>query len=171
MSDRIRYALGESSLGLFIATVSDHGLIGFEFGRSRAELIKGLGDRFRDAQVTEDNRGLVELVGKLERLVDRPNCPPSIPLDLRGSDFDKAVWSALRGIPSGTTLSYGALAAQLGGPDVRDVTKAIAANTIAILVPCHRVIKKDGAISGYRWGVWRKRALLKRENAAVPQAA
>jgi AraC family transcriptional regulator, regulatory protein of adaptative response / methylated-DNA-[protein]-cysteine methyltransferase len=89
-------------------------------------------------------------------------------LDMRGSDYQKHVWAMLREIPSGETTSYGAMAAKLGTRDARDVTEAIGSNTIAILIPCHRVIKKDGSISGYRWGVRRKRSLLEREQQTRP---
>jgi len=97
---------------------------------------------------------------------------PGIVLDMRGSDYQKQVWSMLREIPAGETTNYGSLAAKLGTRDAREVTEAIGSNAIAILVPCHRVIKKDGSTSGYRWGVRRKRALLERERqAALVRAA
>jgi AraC family transcriptional regulator of adaptative response/methylated-DNA-[protein]-cysteine methyltransferase len=104
---------------------------------------------------------------KLAHIVDHPHEQSDIPLDLRGSDFQKRVWSLLRTVPAGSTITYGDLAAQLGTRDAREVGEALAANRIAILVPCHRVIKKDGSISGYRWGVRRKRALLGRERNGV----
>jgi AraC family transcriptional regulator of adaptative response/methylated-DNA-[protein]-cysteine methyltransferase len=103
------------------------------------------------------------MVGKLEHLVDHPDQDPGIVLHMRGSDYQKQVWTILREVPAGETTNYGSLAANLGTRDARDVTEAISSNTIAVLIPCHRVVKKDGSISGYRWGVRRKRILLQRE--------
>ena len=99
----------------------------------------------------------------MNRALEEPGFDPAVPLDLRGTPYEVEVWSMLRAIPVGETTNYGALAARLGTRDARDVTEAIACNPIAVLVPCHRVIKKDGSISGYRWGVKRKRELLARE--------
>jgi AraC family transcriptional regulator of adaptative response/methylated-DNA-[protein]-cysteine methyltransferase len=101
-------------------------------------------------------------------VVEHPETDPGITLDPPGTDCQKQVWSALRDIPAGETTSYGAIAAKLGSKDARDATEAIAANPIAILIPCHRVVKKDGAISGYRWGVPRKLKLLERESHLAP---
>ena len=167
MSERIRYAWGISALGDFIAAVSDQGLVAFEFGEPGATMLEALQARFSDAVIEDDRSGLSETVGKLEHLVDCPDKDLGIALDMRGSDYQKTVWTLLREIPAGETTSYGALAAKLGTRDARDVTEAIGANAIAILIPCHRVVKKDGSISGYRWGVRRKRSLLERERQAV----
>ncbi|MBU6458478.1 MAG: methylated-DNA--[protein]-cysteine S-methyltransferase, partial [Bradyrhizobium sp.] len=106
---------------------------------------------------------LVDVLEKIVRAVEDPGFDPELPLDMRGTTYEIKVWSMLRALPIGETISYGAIAAQLGTRDARDVTKAIASNPIAVLIPCHRVIKKDGSISGYRWGVKRKRELLARE--------
>ena len=108
------------------------------------------------------------MVEALGHVIDDPSHDPGIKLDPRGSDYQKRVWAMLRDIPAGETTYYGALAAKLGTRDAREVTEAIGSNAIAILVPCHRVLKKDGSISGYRWGVRRKRALLERERRTVP---
>jgi AraC family transcriptional regulator of adaptative response/methylated-DNA-[protein]-cysteine methyltransferase len=167
MSERIRYAWGASSLGDFIAAVSDRGLVAFEFADRDGAILDQLRTRLAAASLEEDS-GLGELVGKLQMLVDHPETDPDIALDPRGSDDQRQVWSLLRDIPAGQTTTYGALAARLGTSDARDVTEAIAANAIAILIPCHRVVKRDGSLSGYRWGFWRKRALLKRERDAAP---
>ena len=163
MPELIRYAFGESSLGRFVAAMSAAGLVIFEFGDNEADLLKLLTMRLPDAQVERDDVGLQDIVRKLERLVDHPEEAPGIALDPRGDADQKQAWSLLREIPAGETTSYGALAAKLGARDARGVTEAIGSNPIAILIPCHRVVKKDGSISGYRWGVRRKRALLKRE--------
>lgn len=164
---RVRYARGTSSLGDFVAAVSDRGLVVFEFAE-RAAAVDGLRARLPWIALEEDQEGLSDLLGTLKELIDHPGSAPDISLDPRGSDYQKRVWSLLREVPAGQTTSYGALAARLGSSDARDVTEAIAANAIAILIPCHRVVKKDGALSGYRWGVHRKRTLLERERQSVP---
>jgi AraC family transcriptional regulator of adaptative response/methylated-DNA-[protein]-cysteine methyltransferase len=168
MPEQIRYAWGHSSLGDFIAAVSARGLVAFEFADHRSAGLEALGVRLAGAALEEDQTGLSNLLDKLENLVDRPDTDPGIKLDPRGSDYQKLVWSLLREIPVGETTNYGALAAKLGTRDARDVTEAIASNAIAILIPCHRVVKKDGSLSGYRWGFKRKRALLDRERQAAP---
>lgn len=167
MTERIRYAWGESSLGDFIAAVSDQGLVAFEFTERVGALPQALQERFPEAAFEEDAEALARLVAKLAALVERPASDPGIALDPRGSDYQKQVWSLLRTIPAGQTTNYGVLAANLGTRDARDVTEAIASNGIAILIPCHRVVKKDGSLSGYRWGFNRKRALLTRERQAA----
>jgi AraC family transcriptional regulator of adaptative response/methylated-DNA-[protein]-cysteine methyltransferase len=107
---------------------------------------------------------LADIVGLLAVVVDHPHLDPGIPLDMRGPDYHKKVWEILRRIPAGQTVSYRAIAAEMGTPrDARDITEATANNMIAILIPCHRVVKKDGSSSGDRWGAKRKRALLQRE--------
>jgi AraC family transcriptional regulator of adaptative response/methylated-DNA-[protein]-cysteine methyltransferase len=162
--DVIRYAWGKSSLGDFIAAMSDRGLVAFEFARRGRDAVSALQERFPNVVIAEDAAGLAHTVAALARVVDHPDQDPGIPLDIRGSDYEKRVWEILRETPAGTTTSYGAIAAKMGAPrDARDATAAIAANTLAILIPCHRVVKKDGSLSGYRWGQKRKRELLARE--------
>jgi AraC family transcriptional regulator, regulatory protein of adaptative response / methylated-DNA-[protein]-cysteine methyltransferase len=164
MSEQIRYAWGQSSLGEFIAAVSNKGLVAFEFMKQNGEAPASLRAHFLDAAIELDEVGLADIVRKLSEVVDQPDLDPGIALDIRGSDGQKRVWNILRRIPVGQTTSYGAIAAEMGTPrDARDVTDAIASNTIAILIPCHRVVKKNGSLSGYRWGTNRKRALLARE--------
>ena len=164
MGEHIRYAQGASSLGGFLAATSDRGLVAFEFADDRAICIDALEARFPKAIVREDAQGLADIVRKLEALVDQPGTDPGITLDARGSEYARKVWDILREIPAGQTRAYGEIAARMGTPrDARDVTEAIASNTIAILIPCHRIVKKDGSLSGYRWGARRKRALLERE--------
>jgi AraC family transcriptional regulator of adaptative response/methylated-DNA-[protein]-cysteine methyltransferase len=168
MSETIRYAFGQSSLGDFLAATSDRGLVAFEFTDRGGAILDVMRDRFPAASLAQDDDGLSEIIGKLAALVDRPNIDPGIALDPRGSDYQNQVWSMLREIPAGQTTSYGALAARLGTRDAREVTEAIASNAIAILIPCHRVVKKDGSLSGYRWGFRRKRALQERERRTSP---
>jgi AraC family transcriptional regulator of adaptative response/methylated-DNA-[protein]-cysteine methyltransferase len=163
MREVIRCAWGTSSLGDFLVALSGKGLVAFEFSSERAAMEDSLRARLPEADVVSDPEEMTDVIGKMSRLVEQPGFDPRIPLDQRGTPFEILVWSMLSEIPMGETTNYGALAAKLGTRDARDVTEAIGANPIAILVPCHRVIKKDGSISGYRWGVRRKRALLERE--------
>jgi AraC family transcriptional regulator of adaptative response/methylated-DNA-[protein]-cysteine methyltransferase len=107
--------------------------------------------RFPEADVIDSPGGLSDVLERVNRAIEEPGFDPGVPLDLRGTAYEVEVWSMLRAIPVGETTNYGALAAKLGTRDARDVTEAIACNPIAVLVPCHRVIKKDGSISGYRW--------------------
>lgn len=157
---------GYQSLGNFIAVASDEGLVAFEFGEQGTAILDALQARFPNAAIMDDRRGLCEIVGKLEHLLDHPDQDPGIVLDMRGSAYQKQVWTLLREIPAGETTNYEALAARLGTRDARDVTEAIGSNSIAIPIPSHRVIKKEGPVSGCRWGVRRKRTLLEREKAA-----
>jgi AraC family transcriptional regulator, regulatory protein of adaptative response / methylated-DNA-[protein]-cysteine methyltransferase len=168
MSERIRYAWGGSSLGDFIAAMSDKGLVMFEFGSRGGKTLDRLRELFPDANLELDEDGLAETVGKLADVVEHPDHDPGIPLDLRGTAFERKVWEIVREIPPGTATNYGAIAAEMGTPrDARAVTDAIVWNSIAILVPCHRVVKKDGSLSGYRWGAKRKRELLDREQRSL----
>ena len=167
MSEIIRYAFGQSSLGDFVAAMSPRGLATFEFTDRGAAVPPRLRDGLPAASFMEDQDGLADVVARLGALVEQPGTDPGITLDPHGSDYQKQVWSLLREIPAGDTTSYGALAARLGTRDAREVTEAIASNTIAILIPCHRVVKKDGSLSGYRWGARRKRALLERERGVA----
>lgn len=164
MREQIRYSWGRSSLGDFIAAVSSEGLVAFEFVNRDGKALTALRARSPVASIEPDKNGLSELVKKLADVIEHPASDPGIVLDLRGSDFERRIWGILRRIPAGQTTSYGVIAAEIGSPrDARAVTEAIANNAIAILIPCHRVVKKDGALSGYRWGTKRKRELLARE--------
>jgi AraC family transcriptional regulator of adaptative response/methylated-DNA-[protein]-cysteine methyltransferase len=105
-----------------------------------------------------------ELMAKVIQLIEDPSRASNLPLDVLGTDFQRSVWDALQHVPAGTTVSYGTLATQIGAPRaVRAVAKACAANTVAVAVPCHRAVRADGALGGYRWGIERKRALIDRE--------
>lgn len=164
MREILRHAWGTSALGPFLVVASDHGIVAIDFGSHMAAMEAALAERFPEAELVADPDGLADVPAKIRKLVEDPGFDPRLELDLRGSPYELRVWSMLRAIPLGQTTHYGALAAQLGTRDARDVTAAIGANPVAILVPCHRVVKKDGSISGYRWGVARKRALLERES-------
>jgi AraC family transcriptional regulator of adaptative response/methylated-DNA-[protein]-cysteine methyltransferase len=168
MREVIRFAWGNSSLGEFMVAMSDKGLVALELGSSRDSAEEALRIRFPGAEVVSRQLELIDILDKITRVIEEPRFDPELPLDMRGTAYEIEVWSMLRVLTVGETISYGAFAAKLGTRDARDVTKAIASNPIAVLVPCHRVIKKDGSISGYRWGVKRKRELLARERRAKP---
>jgi AraC family transcriptional regulator of adaptative response/methylated-DNA-[protein]-cysteine methyltransferase len=164
MKETIRYAWGMSSLGKFIAASSEYGLVALEFARREGSLTSALTSVFPEAELVEDSASLKETVEKATSLIEHPAAGASVPLDMRGSQFEREVWCALQEIPSGRTVSYVELACRLGGPRLaQEVGEACAANRIAVVIPCHRVLRKNGSISGYRWGTWRKRALLERE--------
>ena len=163
MREIIRFAWGISSLGDFIVAMSDEGLAALEFSSNHSATEEALRVRFSEADVIDSQAELTDVLEKVNRAIEEPGFDPAVPLDLRGTPYEVGVWSMLRAIPAGETTNYGALAAKLGTRDAREVTEAIACNPIAVLVPCHRVIKKDGSISGYRWGFKRKRELLARE--------
>lgn len=164
MKEIIRYAWGTSSLGDFIAAASIRGLVALEFASQSGSVTSVLGRRFADAELLEDSTSLKDLVDEAARLIEHPAASTSLTVDMRGSDFERHVWSELQEVPAGSTISYGELASRLVEPHhAQEVGEACAANTIAVVIPCHRVLKKNGGISGYRWGTWRKRALLGRE--------
>ena len=164
MADTMRYAAGQSSLGPFVAALSERGLAMMEFGEMNEADLRLL---FPGADLVEDPAALQTTLGRLGELIDHPESDDNFALDLRGSGFELKVWNALREIPAGTTATYGAIAARVGSPrEAREVGEACAANRLAVVVPCHRIVKKDGSISGYRWGVRRKRVLLEREHRA-----
>jgi AraC family transcriptional regulator of adaptative response/methylated-DNA-[protein]-cysteine methyltransferase len=168
MKEHIKFAWGDSSLGHFLVAASVNGIVAFEFERSGADPLDTLRMRCPNAEFLERPDDLATLVAILAVVVEQPGLAPGLALDMRGSEYQRNVWAMLGEIPAGATTNYGALALKLGTRDARDVTAAIAENAIAILIPCHRVIKKDGSLSGYRWGVRRKRALLERELQLIP---
>ena len=163
MREIIRFAWGLSSLGDFMVAMSDKGLVCVAFGSHHSPMVEVLRARFPEADVIDGQDGLTDVLEKVGRAIEQPGFDPAVPLDLRGTPYEISVWAMLRAIPLGKTTNYGALAAKLGTRDAREVPEAIGRNPIAVLVPCHRVIKKNGSISGYRWGLKRKRALLDRE--------
>lgn len=168
MIEHIKFVWGESSLGHFLVATSANGIVALEFGGPKDAPLDALRMRCPNAELSERPDDLATLVATLAGVVEQPGLDPGLALDMRGSEYQRNVWTLLREIPAGSTTSYGALALKLGTRDARDVTAAIAANPIAILIPCHRVIKKDGSLSGYRWGVRRKRVLLERERQLMP---
>ena len=164
MTNVIRYGTGQSVLGPFVVALSERGLAMVEFD---ALTESDLAARFSEAETIEDPAALQTTIATIAARIEDPWAPCDLALDLQGSEFELTVWQALREIPTGTTTTYGELASRLGMPRAaREVGEACAANRLAVIVPCHRVVKKDGSISGYHWGVRRKRALLEREGMA-----
>lgn len=160
----IRYALAECFLGGLAVAVSERGVCAVELGGERDELVERLGGRFPRAELHSDPRGLGSLVAELVAAIDTPGRACALPLDIQGTVFQRRVWQALRSIPSGTTVSYAELAAAIGRPRAtRAVARACAANRLAVLIPCHRVVRSDGDPGGYRWGEASKKRLLARE--------
>jgi AraC family transcriptional regulator of adaptative response/methylated-DNA-[protein]-cysteine methyltransferase len=161
---RIRFAIGECSLGSILVAATDKGICAILLGDDAAALLRDLEDRFPKAQLIGGDAGFEKLLAQVAGLVEAPARGLDLPLDLRGTAFQHRVWQALRKIRPGTTVSYSELARRLGRPgSARAVGGAVAANALAVAIPCHRVIRRDGSLSGYRWGVSRKRALLERE--------
>jgi AraC family transcriptional regulator, regulatory protein of adaptative response / methylated-DNA-[protein]-cysteine methyltransferase len=130
-------------------------------------LVRALQDRFPKAELVGGDHEFEGLVARVVAMVDNPAAGLGLPLDMRGTAFQQRVWTALQAIPAGQTVSYAELARRIGAPQsTRAVARACASNTIAIAIPCHRVIRRNGTVSGYRWGVERKRILLEREAQA-----
>jgi AraC family transcriptional regulator of adaptative response/methylated-DNA-[protein]-cysteine methyltransferase len=165
--ETLRFGYGDTSLGTIVVAESMHGVAALFIGDDHAKLLRDLKKAFPEVEFVLDQTGLAQTVAKAVGLVDAPQLGTDLPLDLRGSPFEVAVWATLRGIPAGETRSYGTIARCLLMPaTAQEIGAACAANRIAIAVPCHRVVKSDGSISGYRWGVQRKRRLLNMEGVA-----
>ena len=163
---RIEFAIGESSLGAILVARSARGVCAISLGEDPDALLRELQDRFPRAELIGGEAGFERLVAQVVGLIEQPNLGIDLPLDVRGTAFQQRVWQALRRIPAGETASYAQIAQRIGSPtSVRAVAQACARNTLAVAIPCHRVVRSDGALSGYRWGVERKRALLSREHA------
>jgi len=160
----IRFAIGECSLGAILVAQSGHGVCAILFGDDPDALARDLQDRFPKANLIGGDHAFEQLVAQVVGFVEAPAIGLDLPLDVRGTAFQQRVWQALREIPAGVTASYSEVAQRIGSPKaVRAVAQACAANTLAVAIPCHRVVRNDGGLSGYRWGVERKRALLERE--------
>lgn len=160
----IRYAIRTCSLGLILVAASEKGIAAVIMGDERDALLGELKDRFPRAEIVAGNRGFGSLVAKVVALVEMPGTPAELPLDVRGTAFQHRVWAALKDIPSGSTASYAEIARRIGKPSaVRAVARACATNPVAVVIPCHRVVGSNGALTGYRWGIGRKRALLDKE--------
>jgi AraC family transcriptional regulator, regulatory protein of adaptative response / methylated-DNA-[protein]-cysteine methyltransferase len=160
----IRFAIGECSIGSILVALSQKGVCAILLGDEPEELVHDLQDRFPQANLIGGDFGFEKLVAKVVGFVEAPKVGLDLPLDIRGTAFQQRVWQALREIPAGQTTSYSEIAHRIGEPkSARAVAQACGANRIAVAIPCHRVLRNDGALSGYRWGVERKRALLEKE--------
>lgn len=160
----IRFAIGQCALGALLVAASPRGVCAIALGDDPGRLAGDLQARFPHARLIGADPDFEALVAQVVGFVEAPQTGLDLPLDIRGTAFQQRVWQALRAIPAGTTLSYAELARRLGVPTaIRAVAGACAANTLAVAIPCHRVVRSDGSLAGYRWGVARKRALLDRE--------
>ena len=163
----IRFAIGECSLGSILVARSERGVCAILLGDDPDALARDLQDKFPRATLIGGDAGFEELVAKVVGFVEAPRVGLDLPLDVRGTAFQRRVWQALREVPAGSTVSYTELAGRIGSPkSVRAVAHACAMNPLAVAIPCHRVVRNDGGLSGYRWGVERKRSLLQREARA-----
>jgi AraC family transcriptional regulator of adaptative response/methylated-DNA-[protein]-cysteine methyltransferase len=160
----IRFAIGECSLGAILVAQSALGVCAIFFGDDPDTLLRNLQDKFPRANLIGGDRDFERTIAEVVGFVEAPALGLSLPLDVRGTAFQQRVWQALRDIPLGSTASYSEIAARIGAPkSARAVAQACGANALAVAIPCHRVVHRDGSLSGYRWGVERKQALLDRE--------
>jgi AraC family transcriptional regulator of adaptative response/methylated-DNA-[protein]-cysteine methyltransferase len=165
----IRFATGRSSLGTVLVAETRQGIAAILLGHAPQPLLDDLRRRFPKATLVAGDTGFAHRVASIVALVEDPRRGLDLPLDIRGTAFQQRVWEALRRIPAGTTATYADIARAIGRPKaVRAVAAACAANPLAVAVPCHRVVRGDGALAGYRWGIARKRALIAREAASTP---
>lgn len=164
--ERIRFAVGECSLGAILVAASERGVCAISLGGDPDALVRELQDQFPQAELAGGDAGFEEQVARVVGFVESPRLGLNLPLDVRGTAFQRRVWEALRRLPAGAKASYSEIAEAIGAPDARRaVASACAANRLAVAIPCHRVVRRDGGLSGYRWGVERKRALLQREES------
>lgn len=162
----IRFALGQCSLGAILVAATERGIAAITLGDDPEALLRDLQDRFPAADLVGGDADFEAVVARVVGFVEAPRQGLDLPLDIRGTAFQERVWQVLRSIPAGETLTYAEVAERLGDRKaVRAVAGACAANAIAVAIPCHRVVRTGGGLSGYRWGVERKRALLEREGA------
>nr|WP_315431741.1 bifunctional DNA-binding transcriptional regulator/O6-methylguanine-DNA methyltransferase Ada [uncultured Albidiferax sp.] len=163
----IQFAIGASSLGAILVAESPRGVCAILLGDDPDALAHELQDMFPQAQLVGDDAAFAQRVAQVVGLIEAPGLGLQLPLDVRGTAFQERVWQALRDIPAGSTASYAEIAARIGAPNsFRAVAQACGANRLAVAIPCHRVVRSDGGLSGYRWGVERKRSLLEREAAS-----
>ncbi|AFY19600.1 bifunctional DNA-binding transcriptional regulator/O6-methylguanine-DNA methyltransferase Ada [Pseudomonas sp. UW4] len=161
----IRFAVGQCSLGAILVAQSERGVCAILLGDDPHQLVCDLQDKFRRANLIGADHEFEQLIARVVGFIEAPAIGLDLPLDVRGTAFQERVWQALREIPVGSTASYADVALRIGSPKaVRAVAQACGANSLAVAIPCHRVVRSDGNLSGYRWGVERKRQLLERES-------
>ncbi|EJM69977.1 bifunctional DNA-binding transcriptional regulator/O6-methylguanine-DNA methyltransferase Ada [Pseudomonas sp. GM55] len=161
----IRFAVGQCSLGAILVAQSERGVCAILLGDDPHQLVCDLQDKFRRANLIGADHEFEQLIARVVGFIEAPAIGLDLPLDVRGTAFQERVWQALREIPVGSTASYAEVAQRIGSPKaVRAVAQACGANNLAVAIPCHRVVRSDGHLSGYRWGVERKRQLLERES-------
>jgi AraC family transcriptional regulator of adaptative response/methylated-DNA-[protein]-cysteine methyltransferase len=164
MNTHIHFDIGSSALGRVLVALNDKGLCAILLGDSAPAVTRELRERFPEARLARDATRLAASVQQVIELVEGRRAMLDLPLDLAGTAFQRKVWRALKGIPPGSTASYTDIARRIDAPrSFRAVAQACGANPLALAIPCHRVVRNDGGLSGYRWGVARKRALLERE--------
>ena len=169
--ERLRFAVAQTSLGAVLVASSDKGVVAILMGDEPDALVRELQDRFARAELVGADATYEALIAQVVGFVEAPSLGLDLPLDIRGTAFQQRVWQALQAIPAGETATYTQIAARIGQPAaVRAVASACAANPLAVAVPCHRVVRTDGSLSGYAWGVARKRTLLAREAEGGPGA-
>lgn len=165
----IRFAMGECSLGTVLVAASARGVCAILLGDGPEALLRDLKDRFPKARLEAGDRAYEDWVAQVVGFVEAPQVGLDLPLDIRGTVFQRRVWKALQQIPLGATLSYAEVARKVGAPgSARAVAQACARNPLALAIPCHRVVRSDGSLSGYRWGLERKASLLERERMLKP---
>lgn len=166
-ASEIHFAIAQCLLGAILVAQSKRGVCAILLGDDRDELVRDLQVRYPDAHLLGSAKDDGRLIEQVIRFVESPGIRLELPLDIRGTAFQHRVWQALRDIPAGSTASYSDIARRIGDPNAaRAVARACAANALAVAIPCHRVLHNHGGISGYRWGIERKRALLTREAEA-----
>ncbi len=165
---QIHFAIAESILGSLLVATSSKGVCAISLGNDPETLLRELQDRFPRADLVGGDQNFESIVATVVGFIETPALTLDLPLDIQGTVFQQKVWQALREIPYGTTVTYSELAKRIGAPNaVRAVASACAANTLAVVIPCHRVVRQDGSLSGYRWGIARKKALIEKEAAAT----
>jgi AraC family transcriptional regulator, regulatory protein of adaptative response / methylated-DNA-[protein]-cysteine methyltransferase len=163
-NEEINFALGQTTLGSILVASSKKGVVAILLGDDPDKFLRELQDRFPKAKLIGADKEYEKLVAPVVGFIEAPNQGLNLPLDIRGTAFQQRVWRVLQGIPAGKTVSYAEIAKKIGSPKlVRAVAGACAANNIAVTIPCHRVVRTDGSLSGYAWGIDRKRQLIDRE--------
>jgi AraC family transcriptional regulator, regulatory protein of adaptative response / methylated-DNA-[protein]-cysteine methyltransferase len=165
-NEEIKFAVGQTFLGAILVASSKKGVAAILLGDDPDELVRDLQDRFPKAHLIGADRDYEALVARVVAFVEKPGIGLNLPLDVRGTAFQQRVWRALQAIPVGETVSYAEIARRIGHPKaVRAVAGACAENKLAVAIPCHRVVRTDGSVSGYAWGIERRRLLLDREGS------